>query len=263
MREVGGSSPSSPITIPTTAPRPPAGGLCHIQGDASPLRGRPAQVRDDPPQQGEERRLVGIGEPREGLRPQAAPPRHCRRMPLAPLRRKPDDLDATVALGRGDQPAQVAQPVEAVDDVLRIGGWGDEYRALVKFDLDGLPASASHAEVRLWNNQDGGVGGPGVLVDYLTSPWDWRTSGSGSDHERLWWADRPSSTPLAGPLGAVPAGSWLVLDVTALYNQWQTGALVNEGLQLRPTSTSNRFSHFLSSENAVDVALRPVLEVTP
>lgn len=102
-----------------------------------------------------------------------------------------------------------------------------------------------------------------VVIDSISNPtvtvaWDWDRD------DRLWWADRPSTTqwsPSALPAPAVNA--WYSIDITDLYNAWQDGTYANYGLQLRPTATNNRWNFFYSSDYIDDPTLRPKLVVTP
>src|SRR5262249_54949902 len=71
------------------------------------------------------------------------------------------------------------------DDLLKVGGWGDEYRSLLQFDLTGAPTVATSAVLTLYNIRDNGPGStPTPMQLYrITALWDWRTMGTGSDHE--------------------------------------------------------------------------------
>jgi hypothetical protein len=65
-----------------------------------------------------------------------------------------------------------------------------------------------------------------------------------------------NTTALAAPT----VGSYYDIDITDLYNKWQSGVLPNFGVQLRPTRTSNNWNVFASSEN-LNAAWRPQLVV--
>jgi hypothetical protein len=150
------------------------------------------------------------------------------------------------------------------DDSLRVGGWGDEYRSLLSFSLTGLPAQASSARIELYSQPLANVVAPAIYVDRITQFWDWSTQGTGADRLRLWWADQPPATPLVtAPLPAPQQGAWFSIDVTTLYNQWQSGALPNYGIRLRPASTNNVWAYFYSADYTGDTTLRPRLVVTP
>jgi hypothetical protein len=146
------------------------------------------------------------------------------------------------------------------DDVLRVGGWGDEYRSLLQFNLSGAPTVATLATLRLYDTNVFFGGTPvSMYVDQVNSSWDWTTQSTGRDNQRLWWADRPSYSQLS-QLSAPVVGSYYDIDITDLYNQWQSGAVPNFGVQLRPTAINNNWDVFGSSENTT-AAFRPELIV--
>ena len=146
------------------------------------------------------------------------------------------------------------------DDELRVGGWGDAYYALLQFDLEGLPRVARSAKLRLYNGAANGGSPTGVFVYRITAPWDWTARGSGPDRERLWWADQPGAALWSGPFRAPNTYEYYEIDVTALYNAWQSRQFPNYGLELRPVSMTNAFDQFRSSR-AADAAQRPKLVV--
>jgi len=149
---------------------------------------------------------------------------------------------------------------------LRVGGWGDLYYSLLHFDLTGMPASASSAVLFLYCYSYNGSPGPTpIYLDRVTQFWwDWQTSGTGCDHERLWWADKPSATEWQQDAFPAPTqGQWYGIDITSLYNSWQNGTYPNFGLQLRPANNNNHFDSFYSSQYTNDATLRPKLVIVP
>jgi hypothetical protein len=145
---------------------------------------------------------------------------------------------------------------------LVVGGFGDLYHSLIEFNLQGLPSQASAATLELFAFPGRGVGTTGLYVDRITSAWDWRTQGTGSDRERLWWADRPTADqwePAALP--APVENQRYSVDITGLYNAWQQGVYPNYGIQLRPVLNQNNWSEFYSSDYLDDPLLRPRLVV--
>ncbi len=150
------------------------------------------------------------------------------------------------------------------DDRLRVGGWGDTYLSLLQFDLSRMPAHARSAVLYLFCYNLTGGGIP-LYLDRITQPWDWKTSGTGRDHERLWWADRPAASPWQEQSLPTPvAGQWCAIDITDLYNAWQSGVWPNFGVQLRPKWSANEhFDEFYSSRSTNNPSLRPNLVVTP
>jgi len=151
------------------------------------------------------------------------------------------------------------------DSTLRVGGWGDLYYSLLQFNLAGLPSSASSVRLQL-NDSSSNSGTPtGIYLNQITSHWDWKTMGTGSDHLRLWWADQPSTTLVPTSPTLLPAptvGSSYSIDITNLYNAWQSGSTPNYGIELRPAGNNNNFD-FFDSSRATDPSLRPALIIQP
>lgn len=146
------------------------------------------------------------------------------------------------------------------NEYLRVGGWGDYYLALIRFDLAGLPAPASFAAIYLYAIRDGDTSTSrmpvSMYVDRVTSPWDW------APDDRLWWAKRPKVEPLiTTALPAPVPNQWYRIEITELYNAWKQGTYPNFGVQLRPASVNNRFNKFVSSNEIHSTHLRPVLAV--
>jgi hypothetical protein len=133
------------------------------------------------------------------------------------------------------------------DDLLRVGGWGDTYLSLIEFDIAGLPGGVSAARVELFRQTRGSGTTTNFYVDRITESWDYRNVGTGRDLDRLWWADRPSTTPFSGSITPVAAENWQPIDITSMYNNWSSGLWSNSGLSLRPASTSNSWVLFQSS----------------
>ena len=147
------------------------------------------------------------------------------------------------------------------DDVLRIGGWGDEYIALLQFDLRGLPAMPTQATLELYTQAaSDGSAAVSMNLERITAAWDWRIGGTGRDRQRLWWADRPSGERWGGARSAPVRGDWYRIDLTSLVTAWVGGLHPNYGLQLRPTSTNHTFNGFYSSDHA-DASRRPRLVI--
>lgn len=121
---------------------------------------------------------------------------------------------------------------------LRVGGWGDEYDSLIRFDLSGLPQVANQALIYLYSIADGGT--PTYLMWYLLSM-QWHSG-------TVTWGTQPAGTFLGYSVPPT-VGSWYAVDFTAQYNAWRSGnsSSVNYGLKLRPYQTNNNYSSFYSS----------------
>lgn len=133
------------------------------------------------------------------------------------------------------------------EDRLRVGGWGDTYETLIRFDLSALPALApTSATLHLYayNTHQPTV----ITVERVTSAWN----------ETAAWNQRPSGTSLT-TIPAPSTGQWVQIDLTAPVGQWLTGAVTNHGIRLRPNGTNNNWTEFRSSDHAEDPSLRPKL----
>lgn len=136
---------------------------------------------------------------------------------------------------------------------LIVGGWGNEYYSLIKFDVDTLPANVSSAQIHLFC-----YAAEGFLVsmylDRIDSPWDENTK----------WQNRPSYTYLRF-LPQPTVGEWYIIDITDLYNAWKNGTYTNFGIQLRPTEIwpGDHIDGFYSSDYLDDPSLRPKLVIIP
>jgi List-Bact-rpt repeat protein/glucodextranase-like protein len=150
------------------------------------------------------------------------------------------------------------------NELLRVGGWGDLYYSLLLFDLSGLPRNPQSAVLYLYCINKSGGGTP-MYLDRVSEAWNWKTSGTGRDRSRLWWANRPTTTQwIATEITAPVPGAWYAIDVTDLFKAWKNGTQQNFGLQLRPKlNTNNNFNEFYSADYAVDPTKRPKLVITP
>jgi hypothetical protein len=108
------------------------------------------------------------------------------------------------------------------NEQLKVGGWGDVYDSLIKFDLSAVHAShVSSATLKLYSLGDSGSTPTGISVEQLQRSWDesygWFSYGGvrGS----------PTSDPVnltyqhLSTIGA-PGVGWITIDVTAAVNSW-------------------------------------------
>ncbi len=138
------------------------------------------------------------------------------------------------------------------DSKLQVGGWGDQHRMFIQFDLSGLPQTATSAVMWLYAYPRGDSSTPVAMPLYLlTTPW----SETSQDYY----------TQLQGySLGTVPAptpNSWYGLNITSIYNGWKNGTYVNDGFVFLPAGTNNQFNVFRSSDYSIPF-YRPMLVVT-
>lgn len=151
-----------------------------------------------------------------------------------------------------------------LDERLRIGGWGDEYRTYIQFDLTGLPCSdqtskcpVTDATLMLYEYK---LDSTSTLTNYnLALP---QSAWADPDNltTTMTWATQPPLTDLQD----YPAGnnySWWSTDLTSLYSNWQTGIQSNFGIALIPDSMDDNFDTWRSSRFKMD-SKRPILVLT-
>jgi hypothetical protein len=128
------------------------------------------------------------------------------------------------------------------DDELRVGGWGDWYFTLIRFEL---PPAAMHQKLTflvLYSKSNEGASVP-LMLDRLINDWHFPKG------ERLWWKDRPGQRAIStDPLPAPKRDFWYVVELTETVDEWVTQKSKNYGIQLRPTHDFGSFAIFVSSD---------------
>lgn len=124
------------------------------------------------------------------------------------------------------------------DTQLQVGGWGDQYRTFIKFDIEGLPQSPDLMAlyVKSYARGDSSTTTPFALCKVGSS---WNLS--------LTWNTQPSFPTCWGWYSAPTPGDWWGINLTSLYNDWKSGALANNGVMMYPQNTNNNFDMFRSS----------------
>ncbi len=136
------------------------------------------------------------------------------------------------------------------DDKLEYGGYGDTYRAFLRFDTSGLPTRVAKATLVLapFPKNDGSTPTSATLFS-VAGPWSPATTA---------WDSQPAATPVASLPAPVPGQPWRI-DITSEFNAWQEGK-ANDGFRIDPLFINNNFSLFRSSRYAAD-SERPLLEL--
>ncbi len=127
------------------------------------------------------------------------------------------------------------------------------YRGLMQFDLSSITAAITSARLRI--NREIGYSAPTYAVHRATASW----SGAG-----VTWANQPAYDLVAA--GAVPITpgvmGWYEIDITALCEQWRSGAAPNYGLVLRTDEVQTDTVSNWTSQDSGATASRPVLMIT-
>lgn len=139
---------------------------------------------------------------------------------------------------------------------LIMGGWGDTYISMVKFNITSLPAVNSGGKVSVWfyNRSPGGAAQPtqvqiGLLASNFNSSTTWNSSGLS------WYTSTVRSVNVSA------YGYWTEFDITDYYNYWK-GGVANYGFAIVPVNTNNYFNIFPSSSTATVVAQKPIVRIT-
>ena len=138
------------------------------------------------------------------------------------------------------------------DEGLRIGGWGDWYYSLIRFNMDSLPANVISAKIELYGKPDAFYNPSTMYLDRVTSYWD---------EDLMWIQNGPSYTNTETIPPAAP-NQWYTIEITNLYNGWKDGTYENHGIQLRSTHNNHTYTGFYTSDYMDDPSLRPKLIVT-
>jgi hypothetical protein len=143
-----------------------------------------------------------------------------------------------------------------INDVLKVGGWGDWYFSLVKFGLPTKNTEMNFAGVLLYVHDDEQETIP-LFVDRIIEPWKWDLT------QHIWWKDRPGGFPIVTEALPPPEKThWYVVEITRLYNQWNSGAIGNFGFQIRPASNYGSIVQF-TNNLASDKSRAPHLLLCP
>lgn len=137
--------------------------------------------------------------------------------------------------------------------ILEVGGWGDTYKALVKFDVSTLPALATgdKALLRFYSTVQAGNQTPTQMNMAMNA--------SAFSNATV-WANSPAASGTPRLVNVSAYGYWTELDITDYYNQWKAGTTVNNGIQLTPVATSNNFN-FFASTNSTFVVQKPIIRI--
>jgi murein DD-endopeptidase MepM/ murein hydrolase activator NlpD len=143
------------------------------------------------------------------------------------------------------------------DDKLQIGGWGDNYRTYIQFDLIGLPTNVSSAELDLYAYPRGDSS---TLVNF--DAWSPNSAWASSNlTTSMTWNTQPASFSLVGSYATTSINTFWGIGITSLYNSWKNGVTTNNGIVLMPWTQNNNFDVWRSSRYLADDTKRPKLRL--
>ena len=140
----------------------------------------------------------------------------------------------------------------------RVGGWGDYYYSVLRFNLSGLPLVPTRVLLWRYSFNDGGTP---TSINWFIPSTQWQTNTIGYNNRPNLYAFTYISSP------APALGTWTSVDITGLYYYWRQGGVwsggsqyyLNYGLFLSPQLNNNNYSSFYSSRTA---GYGPQLQVT-
>jgi len=142
------------------------------------------------------------------------------------------------------------------DSKLEVGGWGDTYASSLRFNLNCMPKVAQSAVLKLYS-YDRGDGAGNAAMNLYTLASDWQEAGT------PWGAFDYYNSGTINNLPAPTKEAWYSIDITSIYNNWQSGAYANKGVRLEPAVRDNpsaRFNVFRST-NFSGTSFRPKIVV--
>lgn len=127
-----------------------------------------------------------------------------------------------------------------INDVLKVGGWGDWYHSLIKFEPP-IRAEMDFAGILLYTHADDEHETAPLYIDQIIERWKWDFS------RHIWWKDRPGARSIVKKaLRAPEKEHWYAIEITKLYNLWIGGRAGNYGFQIRASTNYGSFIHFAS-----------------
>jgi hypothetical protein len=153
--------------------------------------------------------------------------------------------------------SSVPSALWAEEATIMVGGWGDEYRGLIRFNIDNIPqiVEGSSIKLRIYarSPDDGTAFRPTAMAVYqAASSFSANTS----------WQSQPSIDRNTERVVDVSSEGWLDIDITNVVASWQKGA-PNNGIVLVPLNKNNKFNMFVSSDDTARQQFWPMIEINP
>lgn len=138
--------------------------------------------------------------------------------------------------------------------LMSVGGWGDEYRSFIRFDHSCGPSADAFTGAFLNVYVDSLYpNDPQTQIYPVTSPWTEATMSRST---------APSIGARISTPGNLFAVGWHEIDISQIYNDWQSNVSSNWGLALYPGFTSNARINIATKDNP-DQSLWPYVSFKP
>lgn len=123
------------------------------------------------------------------------------------------------------------------DGKMKIGGWGDFYRAYYNIDMAGLPKDVPQAVLYLRFFPSGAAGTP---VRFCVPNVTWDTA--------ITWGAQPTVLGCTGYYTPPTTDAWWGVGITTWWQNWQSGTWGKYGFRLEPQYNNNNFDLIRSSQ---------------
>lgn len=133
-------------------------------------------------------------------------------------------------------------------------------RTFLKFSLATLPpgtlaSDVSHARLRFWVNSNSTIAGAISLNPVITA-WDEYTLKDTSTTSIAFGAPKLSELPVSS------VSNFISIDVTAWIKAWLSGAMVNEGIEIEPSTSTTTLNLAFDSKESDQTSHEPRLEIS-
>jgi len=160
----------------------------------------------------------------------------------------------------GGEPPANASNYGAGMDLRVFKGNGRIGRAFLKFSLETLPpgtaaSDVSHARLRLWVNSNSTAAGS-ITLSPVTTPWDEYTLKDNTTGDLTFGEPKLSELPVES------MNNFISIDVTNWVKAWLDGTLLNEGIAIEPSATTEFLDLFFDSKESDRTSHEARLEIS-
>jgi hypothetical protein len=133
-------------------------------------------------------------------------------------------------------------------------------RTFLKFSIETLPpgtaaSDISHARLRLWVNSNSTAAGSITLAP-VTTPWDEYTLKDNTTGDLIFGELKLSELPVEF------MNNFISIDVTTWVKAWLDGTLLNEGIEIEPSATTDFLDLFFDSKESDRTSHEARLEIS-
>lgn len=137
-------------------------------------------------------------------------------------------------------------------NLVRVGGWGDWYVGMIRFDVNSFPSNVYGVSLWYYVSSGGSSTVPMTMYAMATpfGPSQYWLNGV--------YVYQGSPRSVSQP----QSGNWMVIDIIDYYRNWKSGAYQNQGILLIPTANNNQFNNMSSANYTTPSSQKPFLLVS-